>query len=97
VKRHDARQELRLAVDHGQTWPLSDIFWDERPNWESLLPETLRTELRAWAATFNDHFDWELGSFGSEDRRRAFDLEGVRLAEALDELVGDRFCIRLEL
>lgn len=91
------KPELILSVDHGQSWPLSDIFWDERPDWRSLLPRELIERLEAWARFFRDHADDETGLFGSEERRRWFDLEGFALRKALEQEVGDQYVIRLEL
>jgi len=91
------KSELILSVDYGQSWPLSDIFWDERPDWESLLPRELIGRLEAWARFFRDHADDETGLFGSEERRRWFDLEGFALRKTLEQEVGDQYVIRLEL
>jgi hypothetical protein len=89
---------LVLAVDYGQTWPLSDIMWPgERPDWGTLLAPELVHRLENWARFFNEHADWETGMFGSEERRKWFDLEGVRLLADLKTAVGDRYELELNL
>lgn len=91
------KPELILSVDYGQSWPLSDIFWDERPDWQALLSDDLIERLEAWARFFRDHADDESGLFGSEERRRRFDLEGFALRSELEQAVGHVYSIRLEL
>ncbi|WP_293697707.1 hypothetical protein [uncultured Agrococcus sp.] len=95
----DGRVRLRLFVDYGYTWPLEDFMWpaEERPDWNALLPAELIARLEEWARFFTKHANEETGSFGTEDRRRWFDLEGVRLHNELLDRVGDQFDIRLEL
>lgn len=93
----DERPELILSVDYGQAWPLSDIFWAERPDWPNLLTVDLIRRLEAWARFFRDHADEETGLFGSEERRRWFDLEGFALQKDLKREVGQHYEIRLEL
>ncbi|ODA89626.1 hypothetical protein ATY41_05005 [Leifsonia xyli subsp. xyli] len=92
-------REIILAVDWGQTWPLSDIMWDEadQPDWASLLSTELIERLRAWARYFNEHADLDSASFGGEAARKWFDLEGVALLNLLQETLGDRYQFRLEL
>jgi hypothetical protein len=92
-------QTLVLSVDYGQTWPLSDIFWNEeqKPDWGSLLTPQLITRLHDWAAYFTAHANEETGSFGGEDNRKWFDLEGVRLLNDLTEQAGQRHTFKLDL
>jgi hypothetical protein len=91
------KSELILSVDYGQSWPLSDIFWDDRPDWPKLLQPELVVRLEAWASFFREHADDESGLFGSEEKRRWFDLEAFALRDALEQQVGDRYAIRIEL
>ncbi|MCW1250716.1 hypothetical protein ODZ83_11155 [Acaricomes phytoseiuli] len=62
-----------------------------------MLPGKLYKDLKAWARFFNEHADHETGLFGSEELRKHFDLEGVRLRDELDALLGDRFKFVLRL
>lgn len=83
----DPRPEILLDVDYGYSWPMSTIFWEPEdiPDWERELPAQLYEDLRAWAKFFNDHANSETGMFGSERLRKHFDLEGVRLRDALED------------
>ncbi|WP_181032902.1 MULTISPECIES: hypothetical protein [Clavibacter] len=51
----------------------------------------------AWAAFFNAHMDWETGLFGSEERRRWYDVEGLQLMYDLQEALEGKFRVRLRL
>ena len=89
---------LVLAVDYGQKWPLSDIMSsDPRPDWDAIISSQLRDRLRAWAAFFNEHMDWETGLFGSEERRAWFDREGVALLFELRNQLGQDYDFELTL
>ncbi|MFS0717973.1 hypothetical protein ABC337_09510 [Arthrobacter sp. 1P04PC] len=78
---------------------MSTIFWalEDVPDWKSELPKALYEDLEAWAKFFNEHANEETGMFGSEQRRKHFDLEGVRLRDELEKVLGDRFRFRLRL
>ncbi|MET3811046.1 hypothetical protein [Arthrobacter sp. UYEF3] len=95
----DSRPEILIDVDYGYSWPMSTIFWapGDVPDWRSELPEALYEDLVAWAKFFNEHANEETGMFGSEGRRKLFDLEGVRLRDELEKVLGDRFRFRLRL
>ena len=95
----DPRPEILLDVDYGYSWPLSTIFWDPKDvsDWERELPLQLNEDLRAWAKFFNDHANSETGMFGSEGLRKHFDLEGVRLRDALEDVLGNKYRFRLRL
>ncbi|MDF2444002.1 MAG: hypothetical protein JWR01_2205 [Subtercola sp.] len=92
-------RELKLSVDYGMGWPLSDIMWwpEDQPDWPSLITPQLDTDLRAWGDFFNKWGDHETGLFGSEERRKWFDLEGFRLRDELDKQVGHLYTIKLQL
>ena len=92
-----SKPELVLSVDYGQSWPLSDIFWDEAPQWEQFISSELIARLRAWARFFRDHADEQTGLYGSEENRRWFDLEGFALRSALEEQAGHLYSFRLDL
>jgi len=91
--------EVKLSVDWGQYWPLSDVMWDpeDRPDWHSLLGPELVERLRTWARYFNEHADVDSATFGGEEKRKWFDLEGVRLLNDLTKKAGDRYVFTLEL
>jgi len=95
----DPRREILVDVDYGYTWPMSTIFWalEDVPDWKSELPEALYKDLVAWAKFLNEHANEETGLFGSEELRKHFDLEGVRLRDELEKVLGDRFRFRLRL
>jgi hypothetical protein len=95
-------RELLLSVDYGQTWPLSDIMWFEEdgeplPDWDALITPELKRRLREWALFFNQFGNYETGLFGSEERRRWFDLEGVVLFNELRKQVGHLYDVRIDL
>jgi hypothetical protein len=92
-------RELLLSVDYGQSWPLSDIFWDaeDQVNWDQRLSPELTARLEAWASYFTDNANEETGLFGSEEKRRWFDLEGVKLFHDLRSEVGGQFDVKLDL
>lgn len=91
------KPELKLSVDYGQSWPLSDIFWEDRPDWATLIEPALAERLRAWAAFFTQNADEETGLFGSEEARKWFDLEGFRLRDDLEAQIGNLYDFRLDL
>jgi hypothetical protein len=94
----DTRPEFLLDVDYGYSWPMSTIFWDPRIcHWERGLPPELYQDLRAWAKFFNDHANSGTGMFGTERLRKHFDLEGVRLRDALEDILGSKYRFRLRL
>lgn len=97
IMAEPTRLEIELSVDYGYTWPMSTIFWDDEPDWQSLLPKKLYQDLQAWARFFNEHADHETGLFGSEELRRHFDLEGFRLRDELEKAVGDHYRFTLGL
>jgi hypothetical protein len=95
---NSSRPGLVLSVDYGQRWPLSDIMWSgPRPEWDQVLSADLIARLKEWATFFNEHADYETGTFGSEERRKWFDLEGVRLFNELQKVIGDRYALTLNL
>jgi hypothetical protein len=93
------RTEFEVSIDYGMNWPIKD--WDldpwERPDWKSLLSAPLQQDLKSWCTFFNEHADETTGLFGSEERRRWFDLEGFRLWKQLEAEVGDKYTFRLNL
>jgi hypothetical protein len=89
--------ELRLSVDWGMRWPLSDYAWFDRPDWENLLSPELLARVLEWQNFFNIHGDLETGTFGGEQNRKWFDLEGVRLLNDLTTEVGHLFRFKLVL
>jgi hypothetical protein len=98
VVDHIGPKEIVLSVDYLQDWPLNDIMWPgPRPDWDSLISRELHDRLVAWAAFFNEHMDWETGLFGSEERRRWYDVEGLQLMYDLQEALDGKFCVRLRL
>ena len=92
-------RELTLSVDYAQGWPLSDITWwpEDKPDWPSIITPQLDADLRAWAHFFVKWGNDETGLFGSEERRKWFDLEGFRLRDELEKQVGHLYSIRLQL
>jgi len=91
-------RDIVLSVDYMQDWPLSDIMWPGPPlDWDALISPELRDRLVAWAAFFNEHIDWETGLFGSEERRRWYDVEGLQLMYDLQEALDGQFRVRLRL
>jgi len=93
-------QELLLSVDYGQMWPLNDIMasWDgERPDWDTLITPELKKRLREWALFFDEFGNDETGLFGSEERRRWFDLEAVGLFNELRRQVGHLYDVKIDL
>ncbi|PPF49283.1 hypothetical protein C5B94_16050 [Clavibacter michiganensis] len=91
-------KDLILAVDYSQKWPLDDIMWPGPPlDWDTLISQELKDRLIAWAAFFNAHMDWETGLFGSEERRRWYDVEGLQLMYDLQEALEGKFRVRLRL
>ncbi|MBM7410367.1 hypothetical protein JOE38_000190 [Clavibacter michiganensis] len=97
VEAHPPK-DLILSVDYAQKWPLDDIMWPgPRPDWDTLISPELRDRLVAWAAFFNANIDWETGLFGSEERRRWYDVEGLQLMYDLQEALEGRFRVRLRL
>ena len=91
--------ELKLSVDYGQMWPLDDIMWfdEPRPDWDTLITPELKNRLEEWAIFFDRFGDHETGLFGSEERRKWFDLEGVALFNELRAQVGHLYDVRLDL
>jgi hypothetical protein len=92
-------REIVVALDYGQGWPLSDIMWklEDQPDWPSILSPELIERLHAWGDFFDEHADEETGLFGSEELRRWFDLEGVRLRDELEKEAGHLYSFRLSL
>ena len=92
-------REIVLSVDWGQTWPLSDVMWfeEDRPDWQTLISPDLTDRLLAWAKYFNTHADLDSGTFGGEDYRKWFDLEGVALLNELHAAAGAHYRFKLEL
>ncbi|MFB2583038.1 hypothetical protein ACEXQD_17450 [Herbiconiux sp. P15] len=92
-------REIVVSVDYGQGWPLSDITWmpEDKPDWPSILSPELIERLDAWGDFFDKHADEETSLFGSEELRRWFDLEGVRLRDALEREAGHLYSFRLSL
>jgi hypothetical protein len=98
VAEAEPLREIVLSVDYVQDWPLNDIMWPgPRPAWDILISPELKERLIAWAAFFNAHMDWETGLFGSEERRRWYDVEGLQLMYDLQEALEGRFRVRLRL
>lgn len=93
------RTEFELVLDYGMSWPIKD--WDLEPEnvpaWSELLSPELCNDLRAWCAFFNTYADETTGLFGSEERRRWFDLEGFRLRDELEKQAGHLYSFRLTL
>ncbi|NEM91860.1 hypothetical protein [Galbitalea soli] len=92
-------REIILSVDYGQFWPLSDIMWEESevPDWPALLSPELIARLKDWAKFFNAHANEETGLFGSEEKRKWFDLEGVSLLNELQRQAGNSYAFTLDL
>lgn len=94
---NDGRKEIVLSVDYGMEWPLSDIFWSEPIRWSDFIDADLIARLKQWCTFFNENADYISSSFGSEENRKWFDLEGVSLLNDLDDAVGHEFKVRLKL
>lgn len=73
------------------------MWIDGSPDWPSLLEPELMARLHEWARFFNAFADEETGLFGTEQRRKWFDLEGIALRDLLIARVGDRFEVVLDL
>lgn len=91
------RPLVKIGVDCGQKWSMSTIFWPESPDWEKLLSPQLYADLFAWGNFFDDHANEVTGLFGSEELRKHFDLEGIRLVDRLEDEVGNQFRFKLHL
>ena len=92
-----SKPELILSVDYGQSWPLSDIFWEEPPAWDLLRTPELVERLKAWARFFQEHANEETGLYGSEEQRKWFDLEGCALRAELQKQAGHLYTFTLDL
>jgi hypothetical protein len=92
-------RDIKLSVDYGLNWPLSDSMWmpEEQPDWPALISEDLIEALKAWSAFFNKNANYETGLFGSEEKRKWFDLEGFRLQRELSRQVGHLYNVTLHL
>ncbi|MDO5052021.1 MAG: hypothetical protein Q4E05_03905 [Pseudoclavibacter sp.] len=93
----DGRIELKMSVDHGIMWPLSDMLWREQPDWDTLITPELKQRLREWCRFFAEHASIEEWSLGGEENRRWFDREAVALLNELDRQIGDRYKVTLDL
>lgn len=94
---HVGRKEIILATDYGIDWPLSDIMWRQTVDWPSLITAELIERLKQWADFFTANADEKTGSFGSEEKRKWFDQEGVALLNELDAQVGTEYKVILNL
>jgi hypothetical protein len=92
-------REIKLQVDYGLGWPLSDIMWmpEDQPDWPTLISSELIRSLEAWSEFFNKNANYETGLFGSEEKRKWFDLEGFRLQEELIKQIGHLYDVKLML
>ncbi|NCT91578.1 hypothetical protein GXB85_11530 [Cellulomonas sp. APG4] len=60
------------------------------------VSEPVAVALKAWARTFNEHFDWQHG-WDDPKRRDAHVAEAARLQRALQADLGDTYEVVLEL
>ncbi|PFG42078.1 alpha/beta hydrolase family protein [Isoptericola jiangsuensis] len=87
-----ARYSVRLMNDYGAGWPL----WGKLPTHvERRIDDDLRERLRTWAATFQDHFDHEVG-WDSPDVASAHLADGERLADDLRAVFPTPWTVRLD-
>lgn len=95
----DGRIELKMSVDYGMKWPLSDMFWRKGSelDWDTLITPELKQRIRDWCIFFTEHASTEEWGLGGEENRRWFDREAVAILNELDRQIGDRFKIALDL
>jgi pimeloyl-ACP methyl ester carboxylesterase len=87
-----SRYTVRLMNDYGCRWPL----WGELPKHvDRRIDDDLRDRLRAWAATFREHYDDE-GGWDSADVAAAHRTEGERLAADLRSAFPAPWTVRLD-
>ncbi len=92
------RRALRLSVDYGQKWPLNDnMLAGPSIPWDEIITADLKTRLLDWATFFRTRANEDTGLFGSEERRRWFQVEGFRLLKELKEQARDRFDFTIDL
>ncbi|GAA1975804.1 hypothetical protein GCM10009718_09920 [Isoptericola halotolerans] len=87
-----AAYEVRLMNDYSAEWPL----WSSLPaRIEDGIDDTLRSRLRAWAETFQEHFGpfdgWDDAAVAGEHR-----AEGERLRDALQAALPWPWTVRLD-
>ncbi|ADG76513.1 conserved hypothetical protein [Cellulomonas flavigena DSM 20109] len=85
---------VRLMNEYTIDWPL----WVDGPAGEGDLPvsERLAGDLKAWARTFNNHYDFQ---HGWDDSRliEPYTREGQRLQHALQVELGPGYDVALDL
>lgn len=86
---------IRLMNEYSIDWPL---WVSDGPAGEGDLPVTapLAAELKAWARTFNDHYDWQHG-WDDPKRFEGHAREAERLQRALQADLGDAYEVALQL
>ncbi|WP_407319087.1 alpha/beta fold hydrolase [Isoptericola halotolerans] len=87
-----AAYEVRLMNDYSAGWPL----WSSLPTRiENGVDDALRTRLRTWATTFQEHFDpfdgWDDAAVAGDHR-----AEGEQLRDALQAALPWPWTVRLE-
>ncbi|PPI70495.1 hypothetical protein C5D98_07005 [Rathayibacter rathayi] len=93
-----AKRTLRLSVDWGQKWPLNDYIGPGPiVDWDSKITPELKKRMRDWATFFWENADLDTSLFGSEQKRRWFQVEGFRLLKELQQQAGDEFDFTIDL
>lgn len=86
---------VRLMNEYTIEWPL---WVPDGPTREGDLPvsEAVAREIKAWARTFNEHYDWESG-WDDQEIAEGHVREASRLEAALAADLGDEYEVALEL
>lgn len=86
---------VKVGNDYSVAWP---VWRDDGPADEGdfPIPPELAGALRAWAQSFNDHFEWDTG-WDEPSSARPHAEEGRRIQAALQEALGPEYVVDLDL